>query len=261
MATKRKSFRMALALLMSASAGTLAIATPATAQEMQNFQRFADSGYTYCDAKLIGAMYGEDPWQGKLTIGQKIANGIGSNIPLMLRQSRGQGNRCEWADLPHSYADAEALGDYWGVDTSQAKAKAASFYTNGQSGAVTDALRYGGPAGQADTDDAALMTFGSSGFTYCDAKMIGAYFNQDPYRGKVFIGNKIKAGLIENVPWYLDRSRDGGNKCDWGEVAYSYDDATRLASLWGKDVAQTKAAVANLVTMGRSDIVDASLGR
>ena len=261
MATKRKSFKMALALLMSASAGTLAIATPASAQEMDNFQRYANSGYTYCDAKLIGAIYGQDPWQGKVLIGQKIANGIGSNIPLMLRQSRGQGNRCNWADLPHSYADAETLGNYWGVSPGQAKAKAAAFYTNGQAGAVTDALRYGEASGQTSTDDAALMTYASSGFTYCDAKMIGRHFNQDAYQGKVFIGNKIKAGLIENVPWYLDRSREGGNKCDWGEVPYSYDDAARLATLWGKNVGDTKTAIASLVTMGRSDVVDASLGR
>lgn len=260
MTTKTKSMKMALALLISASAGTLAIATPATAQEMQNFQRYANSGYTYCDAKLMGAIYGQDPYQGKLIIGQKIANGIGSNIPLMLSDSRARGNRCEWSDLPHSYADAEALGNYWGVSPGQAKVKAASYYTGGQSAVVIDALNYGG-GNQQNEDEAALISFGNSGFSYCDAKLIGQYFNQSAYEGKIFIGNKIQFGLIENVPWYLARSRDDGNTCDWSDVPYNYDDAARLAGMWNKNIGQAKAAIAELVTNGRSDVVDASLGR
>ena len=257
--TRKSNLKYALALLISASAGSLAVATPATAQDMANFQRYADSGYTYCDAKLMGAIYGEDPYQGKLIIGQKIANGIGSNIPLMLRDSRNRGNRCEWVDVPHSYDDAVALGNYWGVSTSQAKAKAATFYTNGQSGAVTDALRYGG--GEQAENEAAIQRFGFSGFTYCDAKMIGAYFQQSAYEGKIFIGRKIGVGLIDNIPWYLQRAREGGNKCQWGEGPYGYDDAVKLARMWNKDVAATKTTIANMVTLGRSDVIDASLGR
>lgn len=259
MSRKAKPMKMALALLLSASAGTLAIASPATAQEMENFQRFANSGYTYCDAKLMGAIYGQDPYEGKVIIGAKIANGIGSNIPLMLRQSRGAGNACDWSDLPHSYEDAERLGQYWGVDTAQAKIKAADFYTKGQAGMVTDALRYGGP--ELNTEQGAIEAFGRSGFTYCDAKLIGAYFNETPWDGKIFIGNKINYGLIENIPWYLDRSREGGNSCEWGELPYDYSDAERLAGMWNKNIADTKIAIAQLVSAGRSDVVDAGLGR
>jgi len=256
-----KSMNLALALLVSASAGTLAIAAPASAQEQANFERYNNSGYTYCDAKLIGAAFGEDPWQGKLIIGQKIANGIGSNIPFMLDQSRQQGNACDWSDLPHSFDDAVALGNYWGVDTSQAKAKAASFYTGGQAGAVTDALRYGRSTGRVENKTAALDMFFASGFSYCDAKLVGAYFGQSPYEGKMFIGNKIKAGLIENIPWYLDRSRESKVGCDWSDLPYDYSDAERLSRMWNKSIDQTKSAVTQLVMAGRGDVVNASLGR
>ena len=259
MATKTKSLKMALALLMSASAGTLAIATPVSAQDQANFERYAASTYNYCDAKMIGAIFDRDPWGGKIIIGQKIANGIGSNIPLMLRESRTQGNKCGWQDLPHSYSDAEKLGRYWGTSTWEAKTKAAAYYTAGRPKVVAQALASASDDEQRQS--AALSTFFNSGFTYCDAQMIGAYFTQDAYQGKLFIGSKIKAGLISNVPWYLDRAREGGAKCAWGEVSYNYDDAARLATLWGQNVGDTKTTIAQLVTAGRSDIVDAGLGR
>lgn len=257
--TSKRSMRMALALMLSASAGALTIATPAVAQSQGDFTRYANSGYNYCDAKLIGAIYNQDAYQGKILIGTKIRNGIGSNIPLMLNESRSKGNRCDWRDVPHSYEDAVKLGDYWGVGTSGAKAKVASFYTNGQAGAVTDALRRFDS--ERANNDAAITRFFASGFNYCDAKMVGAYLGGTAYQGKILIGNKIGSGLIENVPWYIDQARSNGSKCTWGEVNYDYDDAERLAQMWSKSVGATKTAIANLVTMGRSDVIDGSLGR
>ena len=254
-----KSMKLALALLVGVSAGTFAIATPASAQEMDNFQRYASSGYTYCDAKLMGAIYGRDAYQGKLLIGQKIANGIGSNIPLMLRNSRSYGNSCEWSDTGLSYEDAQALSQYWGVSTPQAKVKAAAFYTGGNAGVVSDALRYGDFSPQDETQKN-FLAYDRSGFGYCDAKMIGAYFEEGAYEGKIFIGDKIRRGLIDNIPWYLDRAREGGAECEWSDTPYDYDDAERLAGMWNKSVADTKVAVAKLVTLGRSDVVDTSLG-
>jgi hypothetical protein len=255
--------KLALALMFGASLGTLAIATPAAAQgEDTTYELYANSGYTYCDAKLMGALYGQDPFQGKLIIGQKIANGIGDNITLILEESRSKGNRCDWADLPHTYDDAEALARAWGVPVEAAKVKAAAYYTDGMPDVVSGALGYPQDDSEGwDGSNVEVFAFGTSGFTYCDAKLIGAFFNQTPYEGKIFIGGKITAGLIENVPWYLDRARKGGTACEWADLPYSYDDAVRLSSMWNKSVEDTKSAIAQLATWGRADIVDTSLGR
>lgn len=257
-----KSMKMALALMFTASAGAFVAASPAVAQtqnETAYFTAYAGSGYNYCDAKIMGAFYGFDPYRGKLEIGAKIVNGISDNIKNILSSSRARGKSCSWNDLPHSYEDAVALAGVWGVDPGQAKTKAAAFYTNGQSGYVNDMLRYGGTE-QSDRN-VAFDRFFASGFTYCDAKLIGDLLGETATEGKIFIGQKIGFGLIDNIPDYLNNSRSGGNKCRWGEVPYDYDDAAKLAAIWSMDIGGAKTAIANMVTAGRSDVVDASLGR
>ncbi|MEP0191652.1 MAG: hypothetical protein ABJP70_13620 [Erythrobacter sp.] len=249
------------ALMLSASAGSMVAATPALAQisEDQKFQLFANSDYNYCDARLVGKYFNRDTYEGKLLIGVKIHNGIGNNIPLILNESRMAGNTCRWQDVPHSYDDAVALGNYWGVEPHQAKAKAAGFYTSGQSGVVTGALANANSV--LVRERGALAAYGRSGFSYCDAKLVGANFGETPYEGKVFIGNKVENGLIETVTDYLEQSRDRGNKCRWGEVPYDYDDAETLAGAWNMSIPNAKTTIARFVTLGRGDIVDTSLGR
>lgn len=259
---KKPTFKYVMAALMlSASTGSMVAATPALAQltETGKFQIYANSGYNYCDARLVGKFFNTDTWQGKLLIGEKINNGIDDNISWVLNQSRMAGNTCRWQDVPHSYDDAVTLGNYWGVEPYQAKVKAAAYYTSGRSSVVTGTL--------ADINSVtlrergALAAFGRSGFTYCDAKLIGANFGESAYEGKVLIGSKIEVGLIENVTDYLEQSRAAGNKCRWGEVPYDYDDAEVLASAWNMTIPTAKTAIARFVTLGRGDIVDAGLGR
>ncbi len=260
---KKQTFKYVMAALMlSASAGSMVAATPALAQEISETDRFnlyAESSYNYCDATMVGKYFNTDPYEGKLLIGVKIHNGIGTNIPWILNESRTAGNTCGWQDLPHSYDDAVTLGTYWGVEPYQAKAKAASFYTSGQSGVVTGALA--NAQSVMVRERGALAAYGRAGFTYCDAKLIGENFGETPYQGKIFIGNKIEFGLIETITDYLDQSRAAGNKCRWGEVPYDYDDAEALAGAWNMAIPSAKTAIARFVTQGRGDIVDASLGR
>lgn len=260
----RKSLRMAFALMFSASAGALAVTAPAPAMaqdgnETAFFNAYASSGYNYCDAKIMGAFYGFDPYKGKLEIGAKIVNNISENIKDILSSSRNQGAFCSWSDVPLSYQDAETLGGFWGITTPEAKARAAEYYTRGQSGQLQDKLRYGYTPQPAK--EVAFGRFFASGFSYCDAKLIGDLLGGTAEDGKVFIGQKIGFGLIENVPDYLNDSRRDGNKCRWGEVPYDYDDAVKIADVWAMTVPSAKTAIANMVTVGRSDIVDAGLGR
>lgn len=255
--------KMALALMFSASAGALAVAATPAAAQYENpeayINAYANSGYNYCDAKIMGAFYGFDPYRGKLEIGAKIVNNISENIKDILSSSRNQGAFCSWSDVPLSYQDAEALGGFWGISTDEAKARAAEYYTRGQSGQLQDKLRYGYTP--RPEKELAFDRFFASGFSYCDAKLIGDLLGGTAEDGKVYIGQKIGFGLIENVPDYLNDSRRDGNKCRWGEVPYDYDDAVKIAGVWAMTVPSAKTAIANMVTVGRSDIVDAGLGR
>jgi hypothetical protein len=131
--------RFAGILLLSSSLTLVALSTPAEARS--DMDRFAASGYTYCDAKLIGDLWGIGVDQAKAQIGMKIRTGIGGNIPSVLQLSRQAGHACTWDDTGYTYEDAQQLAELWGTsDPYHAKLKVARYYTNGQSHIVERAL-------------------------------------------------------------------------------------------------------------------------
>jgi hypothetical protein len=76
-------------------------------------------------------------------IGQKILNGIGGNLPVVLNESRSYGNACDWEDTGLSYSDALVLAETWGFsDPYEAKLKAADLFTYGREQQVRNGLGY-----------------------------------------------------------------------------------------------------------------------
>lgn len=136
--------RLSAALLMSSAVALVVFGQPAQAMPQQReYDAFFSSRYNYCDAKLVGALYGQDVEGGKVIIGQKILNGIGTNVPVVLRESRNDGNVCGWEDTGLSYPDAQVLARTWGFsDPYEAKLKAADLFTNGREQQVRNGLGY-----------------------------------------------------------------------------------------------------------------------
>ena len=99
MTNSHRARRLSAALLMSSAVALVVFGQPAQAMPQQReYDAFFSSRYNYCDARLVGALYGQDADGGKVIIGQKILNGIGTNVPVVLRESRNDGNVCEWED-------------------------------------------------------------------------------------------------------------------------------------------------------------------
>jgi hypothetical protein len=139
---KTRVRRLSAGLLMSSAIALVMFGQPARAKPQQReYDAFFASNYNYCDAKLVGALYGQDAAGGKVIIGQKILNGIGENVPVVLSESRAQGATCEWEDTGLSYADAQVLAETWGfADPYEAKLKAADLFTNGREEQVRNGL-------------------------------------------------------------------------------------------------------------------------
>lgn len=255
--------RLALALMLTTSAAGIVAYQPVAAQSETDYaQAFFNSAYTYCDAKLVGAVWGMTPYEGKVQIGMKIVGGYADNLGPLLQTSRNRGFACEWADTGLAYDDAERLGQLWGVETWDAKARAARMFTMGNSGEVYGLL----DGGESDGHDpmmeqTALDRFWASGYSYCDAKLLGELYGTDAYQGKIEIGNKIAAGLVANVPIVLAESRERGASCDWADLPYGYSDAQVLGAAWGMGIAEAKAAAGELATWGRIDVIAAALGQ
>jgi hypothetical protein len=140
---KARSRRLSAALLMSSAIALVMFGQPAEAGQRheREFEAFVASRYNYCDAKMVGALYGQDVVGGKVIIGQKILNGIGENVPVVLAESRNDGNFCDWRDTGFTYQDALVLSNVWGFrDLNRAKLKAADLFTNGNAAQVHRAL-------------------------------------------------------------------------------------------------------------------------
>ncbi|NCP18557.1 MAG: hypothetical protein GW855_05275 [Erythrobacter sp.] len=259
--THRRGIRLALALMLTTSAAGIVAYQPVAAQSESEYVRaFGFSDYTYCDAKLVGQLWDMSPYEGKIQIGMKIVGGYDDNLVSILQMSRDRGNSCEWADTGLSYDDAEVLAGVWGGEPWEAKARAARMFTLGRSGEVTGYLmEEGGEEDETPFGDA-LDRFWNSGYSYCDAKMIGELYGTDAYQGKIEIGNKIANGLVANIPLVLNESRQRGARCNWTDLPYGYDDAVLLGQAWGMRYDEAKVAAEELATWGRTDVIAAALG-
>lgn len=111
------------------------------------------------------------------------------------------------------------------------------------------------------SEPASAMTWASSNYNYCDAKLVAATWGMSIDNAKVQIVQKLQQGGRRNVNAILKSSRAAGNRCDWEDTGYTYSDAQQLASIWGlSEPYQAKLKVAKYFTKGQSRIVKNVLG-
>ncbi len=252
--------RIAAALMLTSSLTFASVALTGRAEAAGAVEAFVASKYTYCDAKLVAGVWSISITQAKAEIGMKIQNGIESNIPLILRDARNAGYACEWADTPHNYNDAEKLAKLWGyADPADAKAKIAYLYTQGESAIVLEALGQAPASTEAPSNEAQLNAFFDSPYTYCDAKLVGAFWGIDITQAKAEIGQKILGGYPENIPLILADARKQA-QCDFVDTGLGYEDAEKLAGIWAVSTDEAKTKVAAYYTNGESRVVLEALG-
>jgi len=99
----------------------------------------------------------------------------------------------------------------------------------------------------AQSDAAAANAFYASGrYTYCDLKILAEYWKASPdingtFDAKIAAGQKILNGIEDAM---LEQLQDGarqwsasGRRCSFEDAdnpAYTYEDAVKLAKLWGQ---------------------------
>jgi len=85
----------------------------------------------------------------------------------------------------------------------------------------------------------AMDAFWNGKYTYCDAKILAAYWEQSIFETKARAGTKLLAGENGILESYLTKARIraqdiGQPKCTYNEEGYTYQDAVILAEYWGK---------------------------
>lgn len=263
MASPSRTFRrIAAALMLSTSLTVAAMALAPRAEAASDpLDTFFQSTYNYCDATLISQSWQIEITEAKATIGRKIQNGLVDALESSLAGARREGHACTWADVPHSYEDAEKIAAAWGyADVTEAKDKIAYLYTQGRSAEVLAALSQSQTGGLSPEDESAIEAFLNSAYTYCDAKLVGAAWSQDITGAKASIGYKVLNGYTDQLEGIFAEGRQI-TTCDFVDTQLSYEDAEKLAGIWGVDVGRAKDKAAQYYTNGQSAIVLGALGQ
>lgn len=113
---------------------------PVQYTDAQAFQKYANNGYNYVDAKVLAQFWGErSPSDAKVRLGHKMLHSGPSQGRAYVSDARNSALRRpvdQWPvwfeDGNYSYNDMERLGRYWGRGTWEAKVKVARQLIQGQ---------------------------------------------------------------------------------------------------------------------------------
>lgn len=106
-----------------------------------DIDRYAASGYSYCDAMTLGTFWKESVDDAKATIGRKIGWGNAAIVKDNIADARKQGDRCNFADTGIAYADAEAVAALCKTSVGEAKAALAEKVSMGMKSLADDVIR------------------------------------------------------------------------------------------------------------------------
>lgn len=87
-------------------------------------QRFIDSNYHQCDARMLGELWGVDPYIVKTRIGREIVYGDARIYDADLVTARSQSamhHPCTFAELSYTYDDAKKMARIWTVSIEEAQ--------------------------------------------------------------------------------------------------------------------------------------------
>lgn len=232
---------------------------PGGNQNQADFKRYVDSPYQYCDAVILGAYWGESAGAAKVTIGSKIGFGNADVVDANLADARRRGDRCQFHDTGFVYADAEAVAALWGISIGDAKSRLANKVSLGQRRIATEAVSHARTPIAPDpvvNRDAELGRYGESHYEYCDAVILGAYWGESAYEAKVSIGTKLGANNVPGIESALSQARQGGERCRYSDTGFSLDDAELVSRHWRRPLRETKAELAERVSMGERPSVE-----
>jgi hypothetical protein len=160
-------------------------------------QAYIDAGYSADDAAALAQQWGtgQDFYQVKVKAGRFLKQGIPLKASPLADPTAVHGySDGQLVDLfvgcGYTLKDAQLLADKWGVDVSEAKARA------GRELKTVGVLPFVDPAPVASSaDDAAFTAFFDAGFDYDDAVALAKFWGLgQPADAKVKAGNLVRAG-------------------------------------------------------------------
>lgn len=218
-------------------------------QPQDPWTAYAESRYDYCDAKILAGMWGtDDIGSAKENIGRYLLDSEGELLEQKLSWARegalsnpdNRALRCNWQEIGFSYDDAVALGEYWGIDSWDAKLRIEDKYLMDAHSDVHIRAALAEARGEQgdhyDPHDAYI----NSRFEYCDALVLSGFWGGDVWDTKHKIGVLVTensedyvAGILSTAQRAAADNIESSRRCEYDDIGYSYGDADLLADYWG----------------------------
>lgn len=218
--------------------------------------------FTYCDVKLLSALWKASTSDAKARIGIKIQTKNEAFLKTELESARKKNPtvRCDYGDAGLTFADVEKIAKVWKVTVAQAKATIEQKATSGNASYLHELV--GGGASATDKELHAFLN--QKKYTYCDAKMIAGMWKQSVEEGKTTIGLKLMSKntraltkIVTDARTFAKKNADA--RCSFYDAGFTYDDAVKLAAAWKKTEGEAKARVEDMITKGQEASVRATL--
>jgi hypothetical protein len=204
---------------------------------------YLGSPYSYCDAKILAAYWGQSTWDAKLRIGRKVGWDDQTTVDQMLdtarRQARASAETCDFAETSFTQQDADLLAAYWGVEVTEAKARVGQKMMWGGHQLVRSAL----DAATRLKPPTATVTFDK-----CHAKMLAHLWAVNPTQATAHAEQKIAKGYPQLIDSELSVARKLAHssdrlRCSFWDTPYTYNDAELLAKKWNTTPSNVKATI------------------
>lgn len=209
-----------------------------------------------CQVRELSAYWGTSAEEASATAAAKLRGGQAAELIEAKFMASKLPTQCAWSETIYTYADAEVLAQIWGVTPEQAKRDVEAKIANGLDYYVAMQLQEGVPKAE-DPKYFVGDEFFNYGYFYCDAKILAAAWDAEPYDAKIqaaktLLSSESKFPLEEDLKRGTKKMKKQGGTCDFWETGWYPGDAELLAQVWGVPLEESKARIGRAVAQGRT---------
>ena len=242
---------------------------PSTVDVSKNeiyFESYIHANISSCELRNLERHWGLSMYDTKLAIGERFANSkdLLTEIQMAAQKATAEGLKvCDFWDLDFQYEDAEAMAEFWGSDTYEAKMSIA------RKVAATSQLsfkkQFKKQLARASAIDSSLNPMAAfyTKYDYCHAKMVAYAYGMQASDTKIWLGELLQsdAELVDLKLKFAQQTikKDPAGACNFTDTRYSYADAEKLSKIWEISVIEAKSWVVQKYAWGMEQNIDALL--
>ena len=258
-----------LLICLALCSATASAYKPALA-EGEAVSLFFDTGYTYCDARLLAQEWGLPmPYGAKVRTGRFLdlprgRNRVSRFASDVRTEAAARGETCDFTEIGLDFSDIMLLSEVWGMETWDVKTRVTQEFMANRGRGVFDKLparrmpdtgKFGGktyaPPPPGPAPDREPGPLDDTRFTFCDAEKVALAWQTrvDEAVERLQVKAEIMTPADQIASMDAVRGLLPRHKCAYHRD-FSYYDADVLASEWGADIMDVKASLGHKLDQG-----------